>query len=189
MQNEEVTEAALAAGRGDQAAATAFIRATHADLRRFIVHLGGTRDADDLVQETYLWAWRSLPRFAGRSSARTWLFSIGRRVVVDQIRAAAVRPRQAALDDWQSAAEAVTADPGRRHEGHTVLLALVDALVLERREAFVLTQVLGLSYAEAAEVCDCPIGTIRSRVARAREDLVEAMDADRRPDARRRPAG
>jgi RNA polymerase sigma-70 factor, ECF subfamily len=51
----------------------------------------------------------------------------------------------------------------------------------ERREAFVLTQVAGLSYAEAAEICGCPVGTIRSRVARAREDLVVAhRDTDRR---------
>ncbi len=56
------------------------------------------------------------------------------------------------------------------------LRALVDALDTDRREAFVLTQLLDLSYAEAAEVCGCPVGTIRSRVARAREDLVEAME-------------
>jgi RNA polymerase sigma-70 factor (ECF subfamily) len=54
---------------------------------------------------------------------------------------------------------------------------LVAALHPDRHEAFVLTQVLDLSYAEAAQVCGCPIGTIRSRVARAREDLVRALDA------------
>jgi RNA polymerase sigma-70 factor (ECF subfamily) len=54
----------------------------------------------------------------------------------------------------------------------------VDALDPDRREAFVLTQVIGLSYEEAAAVCRCPIGTIRSRVARARADLVDAL-ADR----------
>ena len=48
----------------------------------------------------------------------------------------------------------------------------------ERREAFIATQVLGLSYAEAADVCGCPVGTIRSRVARAREDLVTAYRQD-----------
>jgi RNA polymerase sigma-70 factor, ECF subfamily len=58
-----------------------------------------------------------------------------------------------------------------------LLRALVDGLEVERREAFVLTQVLDLGYAEAAEVCGCPIGTIRSRVARARKDLVAALDA------------
>jgi RNA polymerase sigma-70 factor (ECF subfamily) len=58
--------------------------------------------------------------------------------------------------------------------------ALVAALEPERREAFVLTQVVGLSYAEAAEVCACPVGTIRSRVARARADLVAALGAQSR---------
>ena len=53
---------------------------------------------------------------------------------------------------------------------------LLDALDPKRSEALVLTQVLGLSYAEAAEVCGCPIGTIRSRVARARDDLLRAAD-------------
>jgi RNA polymerase sigma-70 factor (ECF subfamily) len=50
------------------------------------------------------------------------------------------------------------------------------ALPAERREAFVPTQIQGLSCAEAAEVCECPVGIIRSRVARAREDLVRALD-------------
>jgi RNA polymerase sigma-70 factor (ECF subfamily) len=52
----------------------------------------------------------------------------------------------------------------------------------DRREAFVVTQIAGLSYAEAAEVCQCPIGTIDSRVARAREDLVTAMKDGRSAD-------
>jgi RNA polymerase sigma-70 factor (ECF subfamily) len=53
---------------------------------------------------------------------------------------------------------------------------LLAGLDRERRLAFVLTQVVGLSYAEAAEVCECPVGTIRSRVARARADLVARLD-------------
>ena len=55
---------------------------------------------------------------------------------------------------------------------------LLDGLDPERREALVLTQVLGLSYAEAAEVCGCPIGTIRSRVARDRDRLVRAANEE-----------
>ena len=57
--------------------------------------------------------------------------------------------------------------------------ALLAALGAERREAFVLTQLVGLSYAEAADVCSCPVGTIRSRVARARADLVAGLDGGR----------
>ena len=54
----------------------------------------------------------------------------------------------------------------------------IDGLEPDRRTAFVLTQVLGLSYAEAAEVCGCPVGTIRSRVARARDDFIGAISAE-----------
>jgi RNA polymerase sigma-70 factor (ECF subfamily) len=57
---------------------------------------------------------------------------------------------------------------------------LLDGLEPNRRDALVLTQVLGLSYAEAAEVFGCPLGTIRSRVARAREDLIAAAHRDDR---------
>ena len=54
---------------------------------------------------------------------------------------------------------------------------LLDALPPERREAFLLTQLLGLPYAEAASVADCPVGTVRSRVARARQDLAAQLGA------------
>jgi DNA-directed RNA polymerase specialized sigma24 family protein len=68
-----------------------------------------------------------------------------------------------------------TLEPGRDPTGHVAVDALVRTLPDERREAFVLTQLLGLSYAEAARVCSCPVGTIRSRVARARADLIVGL--------------
>jgi RNA polymerase sigma-70 factor (ECF subfamily) len=60
---------------------------------------------------------------------------------------------------------------------------MLDALDTDRREAFVLTQLVGLSYAEASDVCGCPIGTIRSRVARARAELVDAFGGHGRQSA------
>jgi len=60
---------------------------------------------------------------------------------------------------------------------------MLDRLDHERREAFVLTQLVGLSYAEAADVCGCPVGTVRSRVARARADLVDAFGGRRQRSA------
>jgi RNA polymerase sigma-70 factor (ECF subfamily) len=148
----------------------------------FIARLASRSVADDLTQETYLRALRTLPRFAGRSSARTWLLSIARRVVIDHIRAATARPRTAAIDDWQDAADRQqpTGLPGI--DDRVALDDLVAGLSGERREAFVLTQVLGLSYAEAADVCHCPVGTIRSRVARAREELVALLNGAERFD-------
>ncbi|MEV0674929.1 sigma-70 family RNA polymerase sigma factor [Actinosynnema sp. NPDC050436] len=170
--DDDVTRWALAARAGDRDALERFVRATQRDVWRFVAHLADVRVADDLAQETYARALTSLPRFAGRSSARTWLLVIARRVVVDQIRLARSRPRLSRAEDWVGAADRRRVDSG--FEGAVELTMLLDALDPDRREALVLTQVLGLSYAEAAEVVACPVGTIRSRVARAREDLVRA---------------
>jgi RNA polymerase sigma-70 factor (ECF subfamily) len=167
---DAVTADALRARRGDRSAATAFVRATQADVWRLCAHLGTHGAAEDLTQETYARAFASLHRFAGRSSARTWLLSIARRVCADAVRAA-VRARAADL-----AAPEHTPDPAES----VALQAMLDGLDPHRREAFVLTQLVGLSYAEAADVCGCPVGTIRSRVARARDDLVEAFGDGRR---------
>jgi RNA polymerase sigma-70 factor (ECF subfamily) len=167
---DEVTAAALRARRGDSSAATAFVRATQADVWRLCAHLGSSATADDLTQETYARAFASLHRFLGRSSAKTWLLSIARHVCADAVRRA-VRERNRPVDTVRIAAD---------HAESVTMRQLVAGLDPERREAFVLTQIVGLSYAEAAEVCDCPVGTIRSRVARARGDLVSGMGADRR---------
>ncbi|MFG1610912.1 sigma-70 family RNA polymerase sigma factor [Actinoplanes sp. NPDC049265] len=174
MPDQDLTALAFAAARGDRDALTDLIRATQRDVLRFLTPLTGAADVEDLAQETFLRAVRALPEFAGRSSVRTWLFAIARRVAADDVRRATRRPRIAALTDWQSSAESAESAHARFDEQHA-LRDLLAGLTPERREAFVITQVSGLSYAEAAEVCGCPVGTIRSRVARAREDLVEAM--------------
>lgn len=171
--NARVTELALAAGKGDRWALEQFIKETQRDVWRFIAHRTSPARADDLTQETYLRSLSSLPRFEGRASARTWLLSIARRVCVDEVRTAMARPRIAQSADWQLDAEASTPADNYAMEFVEVKL-LLDGLRDERREALILTQLLGMSYAEAAEVCGVPIGTVRSRVARAREDLAIA---------------
>lgn len=176
--DERITTLALAAARGEQGAFEAWVRATQADVWRFVAHLADTANADDLTQETYARAVTALARFAGRSSARTWLLAIARNAVVDHFRARSARPRVSG-QDWEAVAEAEAARAtGAGFEDVVELGLLLDRLEPERREAIVLTQVLGYSYAEAAEVCECPVGTIRSRVARARGDLLAARDQD-----------
>jgi RNA polymerase sigma-70 factor (ECF subfamily) len=182
----DLTALAFAAGRGDHDALTDLIRATQRDVRYFLTSLAAAADAEDLAQETYLRAVRALPQFAGRSSVRTWLFSIARRVAADHVRQSTRRPRLATLPDWQATAEAADASTSPRFDEHQALTDLLAGLLPERREAFVATQIVGMSYAEAAQICDCPIGTIRSRVARAREDLIAAMD-ERPASSRPRP--
>lgn len=168
--DDALTEWALAAGRGDRAALAAFVRATQRDVLRFVTHLAGPGDAEDLAQETYVRALRSISTFSGRASARSWLLSVARHTCADAVRTARRRPRCNPVTDWDTAVAACAGS-----EEAVALRALVAALDPARREAFVLTQVLGLGYAEAAEVCGCPVGTIRSRVARAREELVAAV--------------
>lgn len=140
----------------------AFVSATWRDVWRLCAHLGDLDRADDLAQETYLRVLRSLRSFRGESSVRPWLFSIVRRVVADDI-AARQRRRREPVGDARDVPD---------HQGGVELAMLLEALDSDRRAAFVLTQLLGYPYAEAAQMCGCPVGTIRSRVARAREDLV-----------------
>jgi RNA polymerase sigma-70 factor (ECF subfamily) len=138
------------------------------------VVLSDRRVAEDLTQETYARAFRSLPGFRAESSVRAWLLSIGRRVAADHLRAARTRPQldpQLTSDDPVVVAVSSTGDLSES----VALRALVERLDPDRRLAFVLTQMIGLTYQEASEVCECPIGTIRSRVARAREDLAAGL--------------
>jgi RNA polymerase sigma-70 factor (ECF subfamily) len=170
---DECTGWALAARDGDTVAAAAFIRATQAETWRFVASLVDPDSADDLTQETYLRAFRALPAFEGRSSARTWLFGIARRTCADHLRAT-VRRRKLLT---RSAALGLTIEPHGADPSAAIGAAeLLARLGQAQREAFVLTQVLGLSYEEAASCLEVPIGTIRSRVARARMELVRVVE-------------
>ncbi|WP_346162442.1 sigma-70 family RNA polymerase sigma factor [Streptomyces bangladeshensis] len=174
--DDAITAWALAARGGDPRAVEHFVRALHRDVQRYVAHLCGDPQAvDDLAQDTFLRALGSLHRFEGRSSARSWLLSIARRAVIDSYRYAASRPRLSDVPDWQLAVELTQPQDLPGFEDGIALLDLLASLPDERREAFVLTQMVGLPYAEAAEVSDCPVGTVRSRVARARAALAELL--------------
>ncbi len=173
--DEHLTELALRARGGDREAAARFVALTQRDVIRFAAHLAGAQEADDLAQETFIRAMKALASFEGRSSARTWLLSITRHTVLDFVRAQARRPRRADVDDPEAVCDAARADEAHRFDEHVMLQRLIAGLDPQRREAFVATQLVGLSYEEAAAVIGCPVGTIRSRVARARADLAQAM--------------
>ncbi|GAA4751626.1 sigma-70 family RNA polymerase sigma factor [Actinomycetospora chibensis] len=176
MDDARITALALRARDGDRGAAGEFVAATQHQVWRLLVHLADPSVAEELTQETYERALGSLRRYRGDAPARSWLLSVARRVAADHLRRRSRRPVSPAplAEDDRPVGGAPRGDLAES----VAVRHAVDALDPDRREAFVLTQVIGLSYEEAAAVCRCPIGTIRSRVARARADLVDAL-ADR----------
>ena len=168
---DDATALALAARSGDPGAQAALVRSTQTEVWRFCAALVDPGAADDLTQETFLRAFKALPGFEGRSGIRTWLLGIARRACADHLRAVVRRRRLDAKLAAQAWTETPHPDPAQRLGTADLLRALSE----ERRTAFVLTQVIGLSYAEAAAVEEVPVGTIRSRVARARDELVTAV--------------
>ena len=99
----------------------------------------------------------------------------GFRSVIDSIRYAATRPRLSDTADWRLAAERTQPYDLPGFDDGIALLDLLTALPDERREAFTLTQLLGLPYAEAALVSGCPVGTVRSRIHRGRRTLMTRL--------------
>ena len=166
--NDALLSYARAAQHGDDVALGHLVRATQGVIWRFCSNLSSRQEADDLTQEVYIRATRNLAQYRGDAPVVSWLLSIARHVCADQVRRNQRRSRLATKlrGERPSASEPPSS---------LDLTALVEELDPDRKTAFVLTQVMGLSYDEAAAVCECPIGTIRSRVARARQDLMAAV--------------
>ena len=164
---------ALAARDGDRVALSSFIRRTWGDVARLVTAVAGADLAEDAAQVTYLRALKALPAYRGDAAARTWLLAIARRAAIDAVRRAARRRRLTGRLLARTDASTATT-PLADGVLNDQLLARLD---VDRRTAFVLTQMLAFDYASAAEVCGCPVGTIRSRVARAQEQLVAALQA------------
>ena len=177
---DHLTDQLLRGRAGDRHALEVFVLATQPEIWRLCRYLLGPDDADDATQEVYLAAWRALSNFRGDSSARTWLFAIAHRTVWRN-----VRRRRRRSDLIERVERPGHADGSRGDPSEPIALNdLVNRLDDDRRSAFVLTQLFGFSYAEAADICACPLGTIRSRVARAREELVSWIVAGERVSER-----
>ncbi len=164
----EADEAARLAAHGDADAFARLCRGLQNDVWRYCWSLTGDRDlADEATQETFLRATSALHRFRGDAPVRIWFVVLARRSVGEVLRRhkrtpEPAEPTNVAVPDNTAA---------------TDLNGLVEALPIDVRQAFVLTQLLGFTYDDAATAVGCPIGTIRSRVFRARELLVEMCQA------------
>jgi RNA polymerase sigma-70 factor (ECF subfamily) len=137
-------------------------------------------DADDLVQDTLIKAWRHRDKFETGTNLRAWLFTILRNTYYTAV----VRRRREVRDEDDQHARSLTSAPTQ--EWGLALRSLQEALNQlphEHREALILVGAAGLSYEEAADICGCALGTIKSRVNRARTRLLKVMDIERASDA------
>ena len=153
-------------------------------------------EVEDVVQEAFIKAYRALPRFRGESAFYTWLYRIAVNTSKNYLVSRARRPQGVELDaieaDVGEVAEALqdTEDPEgalRRDQLEAVVNGAIGDLPEDLRAALTLREFDGLSYEQIAIVMECPVGTVRSRIFRARE----AVDEQIRPlmDQRRASRG
>jgi RNA polymerase sigma-70 factor (ECF subfamily) len=143
-------------------------------LRAFAISLTGDADrADDLVQETLVKAWAAFASFQEGTSLRAWLFTILRNVFFSQYRK---RRREVQDVDGVAAGQLLTQPDQDVHLHLDDFKAALDRLPPDQREALILIGASGFSYEEAAEICGCAVGTVKSRVNRARGRLLELLD-------------
>ena len=168
------------AQRGDQGAFEALVVKYQVRIYRVIQRfLGGSDMVEDLAQEVFIRAYRSLPSFKGESSLYTWLYKIALNLCRNHYRTRARRPESEPLGE-EGAAQPVAADDTPeetvfRREFWERLRGALDELPAEQREAVILCDLEGMSYEDMAAVIDVPIGTVRSRIFRGRKALQEKL--------------
>jgi RNA polymerase sigma-70 factor, ECF subfamily len=172
-----VVEAARA---GDVRAFETLVRLYQADVWRLTYHLVKNRSlADDITQDAFLRAFRFLPRFRGDAKFSTWLFAIARNCALDELRRAG--RRRTLEDELERVGERRATDPGSRIE----VREAVAALALDLKEPLVLIDMFGLSYSQVGAILGLPLGTVKSRVHRARNLLADQLLHDSTARAQR----
>ena len=151
-------------------------------LRAFGRSLSGSRDlADDLVQETLLKAWAARKRFQAGTNMRAWTFIILRNLFLSQMRRARFK------GEWDDVTAAKILAAPASQDRHIELGDMQRALMhlpQPQREALILVGAGGFAYEEAADICGCAVGTIKSRVARGRVALEALMSGGTMPSRR-----
>ncbi|MFP4559800.1 MAG: RNA polymerase sigma factor RpoE [Thiohalorhabdus sp.] len=141
---------------------------------------------EDVVQESFIKAYRSLDRFRGDSAFYTWLYRIAVNTAKNYLVAKGRRPPDADIDasdaEQMSGAEVMREvgtpeDVALSKEMSEKVLQVIEELPSDLRTALTLREIDGLTYEEIAKVMDCPIGTVRSRIFRAREAVNNALEA------------
>jgi RNA polymerase sigma-70 factor (ECF subfamily) len=153
-------------------------------LRAFAVSLCGRSDrADDLVQETLVKAWANLASFQPGTNLMAWLYTILRNEFYTEFRK---RRHEVQDEDGVFAGRLTSAPTQEGHMEFQDFRAAMARLADDQREALILIGASGMSYEDAAQICGCAVGTMKSRVHRARfrlADLLSGRSGDTRPEA------
>lgn len=158
------------ARRGDARSFEILVRTYQADVWRLCLHLTNSPSlADDVTQDAFVRIFRFLPRYRGDSKFSTWVFAIARNCALDELRR--TKRRQVLVERSHMEREVARAEQSSGIEVRDA----VAALPLELREPIVLIDMLGESYRDTAMALGVPEGTIKSRVHRARRQLVDAL--------------
>jgi RNA polymerase sigma-70 factor (ECF subfamily) len=174
------------AGKENDARAEAILACFEALYRTAFRLTGNKAQAEDLVQETYLRAWRSLSQLHGVSGVQPWMFRILRTVFIDQLRRASSRPKLVTDIEKLSTAPEQLSPPevfdvkDRRKLDEVFdqeILSAMTELPDEERLALLFQLVGGLSYREISEAMECPIGTVMSRIHRGKRWLRHRLAA------------
>jgi RNA polymerase sigma-70 factor, ECF subfamily len=148
--------------------------------------LGSPSDAEDATQETFLKLARHAASFRGEAKLSTWLYRVARNVCTDQVRHDARRPSTPVADPGVLDEAPSEADRAAGTDEALVVRAALGSLDPSSRQALLLVAVEGLSYQEAGAALDLPVGTVKSRVSRARSRLA-ALLADADDDTHQHP--
>ena len=169
------------ARKGDAAAFSQLVDAYYSRVWRFLMKWVKNREeAEELAQETFLAAWRNLAGFRADAQFSTWLLGIALNLARNHHNRSPARKWEVELDEntHLETPAARTADPQVQWEQKASMLALERAirrLPLDMREAVLLIRLEGLSLEQAAAILDIPVGTVKSRLSRAKDKLKEDM--------------
>jgi RNA polymerase sigma-70 factor, ECF subfamily len=184
LSGSRAQEARLASASGSRTNVREALLEAVPSLRAFAISLCGNVDrADDLVQEALLRAWANMGSFQPGTNMSAWLFTILRNLFRSEYR----KRRREVEDVDGSCAESLTSLP--EQNSRLEMVEFKNALKLlpsEQRESLILVAASGFSYEEAAQICGCAVGTIKSRVNRARSRLAEIRAIDSASDWSRR---
>jgi RNA polymerase sigma-70 factor (ECF subfamily) len=181
MSEEQTDEQLVArAQEGENRAFELLVRKYQFKIIQLVTRLVGESDAPDVAQETFIKAYRALSGFRGQSAFYTWLYRIGINTAKNHIVSRGRRPANQDIDIQDAEQYGHTEHLSDMATPESVLLSdeikqkvaeVIHKLPTDLRQAITLRELEGLSYEEIAEVMDCPIGTVRSRIFRAREAI------------------